>query len=78
MIFGTAEGMKPRMAVCVAEIWNECFKSDIEKMSRQDSQAIAAILRRTPGWVEEKGRQRCGIYGLQKRFRRVAWVRDVS
>jgi predicted P-loop ATPase len=76
--FGTAEGMKPRMAVCVAEIWNECFKSDIEKMSRQDSQAIAAILRRTPGWVEEKGRQRCGIYGLQKRFRRVAWVRDVS
>ena len=34
--------------------------------------AGAAILRRIPGWVEEKGRQRCGIYGLQKRFRRVS------
>lgn len=70
--FGAAQGSVRRDTVCVAEIWNECFKSDIEKLSRQDSQAVAAILRRVPGWAEEKGRQRCGIYGLQKRFRRVS------
>lgn len=70
--FGAAQGSVRRDTVCVAEIWNECFKSDIEKLFRQDSQAVAAILRRVPGWAEEKGRQRCGIYGLQKRFRRVS------
>ena len=70
--FGAAQGSVRRDTVCVAEIWNECFKSDIEKLSRQYSQAVAAILRRVPGWAEEKGRQRCGIYGLQKRFRRVS------
>lgn len=70
--FGAVQGTRQRMTVCVAEVWNECFKGDIERLSRQDSQAVAAILRRIPGWVEEKGRQRCGIYGLQKRFRRVS------
>ena len=70
--FGAAQGSVRRDTVCVAEILNESFKSDIEKLSRQDSQAVAAILRRVPGWAEEKGRQRCGIYGLQKRFRRVS------
>lgn len=66
------KGVVRRMTVCASEVWNECFGNDIGKFPRQESVAIASILRQMPGWVEEAKRQRCGVYGLQKRFSRVS------
>ena len=65
-----AVGQIQRGTVSAIEVWNECLGNDVTKMPRQERNEIMAILRQLDGWTEEKGRQRCGPYGLQNRFRR--------
>lgn len=66
-----AVGVQRRDYVCAAEVWAECFGNDPHKFPRQDRGEVNAILRQIRGWEEEPGRQRCGTYGRQIRFRRV-------
>lgn len=69
---GRDPGTKAREYVSAAEVWAECLKNDPGKFPRQDRGEINAILRQLPDWKEEPGRQRCGPYGLQTRFKRVS------
>lgn len=64
-------GTRRRAYVSAVEVWSECFGNDPHKFPRQDRSEVNAILRQLSGWVEEPGRQRCGDYGKQTRFKRV-------
>ena len=65
-------GELPREYISAVEVWAECFGNNPSRFPRQDRGEVNAILRQIPGWKEETGRQRCGPYGLQIRFRRVS------
>ena len=67
-----AVGEMPREYISAVEVWAECFGNNPSRFPRQDRGEVNAILRQIPGWKEETGRQRCGPYGLQIRFRRVS------
>lgn len=57
-----------RDKVCVAEIWQICFQSDIKWMKRRDSNEITNILNGIQGWVRNKYPRRYGSFGRQKGF----------
>lgn len=63
--------MVHRETVCVAEIWQECFESQLKFLRRQDSNEITAILERQKGWKKEKKAAKVRQYGTQKVFRRI-------
>lgn len=58
----------PRDRICAAEIWCECFRSDIKFIRQSDTREINGILAAIPGWEEYRGR--FGPYELQRGFRR--------
>lgn len=58
----------PRDRICAAEIWCECFRSDIKFMRQSDAREINGILASMPGWEEYRGR--FGPYEMQRGFRR--------
>jgi putative DNA primase/helicase len=60
-----------RDRVCAAEVWCECFASDLKFMKRQDSVEINSILASLQGWHRHESTQRFGPYGIQKGFRRL-------
>lgn len=66
-----AVGTQRRDYISAVEVWVECFGNDPHRFPRQDRGEVNAILRQLSGWVEEPGRQRCGEYGKQTRFKRV-------
>jgi len=61
-----------REKVCAAEIWQECFGSDIKYMGKRDSMEINNILSGIPGWKRNRTSQRYGFYGTQRGFERVS------
>ena len=61
----------PREKVCAAEIWQECYGSDLKFMGRRDSMEINSIMRCMKGWIPNKSRRRYGFYGVQRGFERV-------
>lgn len=58
----------PRDRICAAEIWCECFRSDIKFMKQTDTREINGILASMPGWEEYRGR--FGPYEFQRGFKR--------
>ncbi len=62
----------PREKVCAAEIWVECFGSELKYMKRSDSTEINNILQCMKGWERIKTPRRFGVYGQQRGFERVA------
>lgn len=61
----------PREKICAAEVWCECFGSDIKFMRKSDSAEINAILGRIEGWEKSKNGIRFNSeYGLQRGFTR--------
>ncbi|WP_127539369.1 virulence-associated E family protein [Paenibacillus illinoisensis] len=58
----------PRDRICAAEIWCECFRSDIKYMKQTDTREINGILSSMPGWEEYRGR--FGPYEIQRGFKR--------
>ncbi|WP_059050812.1 virulence-associated E family protein [Paenibacillus senegalimassiliensis] len=58
----------PRDRICAAEIWCECFRSDIKFIRQSDTREINGILASLPGWEEYRGR--FGPYEIQRGFRR--------
>ncbi|WP_068786636.1 virulence-associated E family protein [Paenibacillus phocaensis] len=58
----------PRDRICAAEIWCECFRSDIKFMKQTDTREINGILASIPGWEEYRGR--FGPYEFQRGFKR--------
>lgn len=60
-----------REKVCAAEIWVECFGSELKYMKRSDSTEINNILLGMKGWERIKTPRRFGVYGQQRGFERV-------
>lgn len=60
-----------REKVCAAEIWVECFGSELKYMKRSDSTEINNILLGMKGWGRIKTPRRFGVYGQQRGFERV-------
>lgn len=60
----------PREKVCAAEIWVECFGSELKYMKRSDSTEINNILLGMKGWERIKSTRRFGAYGQQRGFER--------
>lgn len=58
----------PRDRICAAEIWCECFNSDIKYIKQSDTREINGILSSMQGWEEYKGW--FGPYNWQRGFRR--------
>lgn len=57
-----------RDKVCVKEIWQVCFNSDIKYCSKKESRRINDILTGLPGWHRLEKSTRFGVYGVQKGF----------
>ncbi|EFM10151.1 virulence-associated E family protein [Paenibacillus curdlanolyticus YK9] len=67
--FGRAEGEAiERSRVCAAEVWCECYGSDLKFMKRYDAMEINGILSRLQGWKRYGSSFRFGPYGQQKGF----------
>lgn len=64
---GADDATELRETVSVAEVWCECFRNPIARITRKDSYDIAAILIRL-GWNRSNERKRIGDYGLQRLF----------
>ena len=61
----------PRDRICAAEIWVECFNSELRFMRRQDSIEINSILDYLPDWERNKSPRRFGdYYGNQRGYQR--------
>lgn len=65
-------GTVRRDRVCIAEIWQEHLGKDLATMKRQEASELRAIMRQMPGWEEAHKKQKCGPYGTQRCFERVA------
>lgn len=65
-----------REKVCAAEIWQECFGSDIKYMGKRDSMEINNILSGISGWKRNRSSQRYGFYGTQRGFERVSTMQN--
>jgi predicted P-loop ATPase len=67
--FGKVEGETViRDRICAAEIWVECFHTDIKFMKKVDTRELNDILSSFPGWESYRGR--FGPYGHQRGFKR--------
>ena len=60
----------PRKRICAAEIWCECFGTDIRFIKRIDAIEINRVLSTLEGWRRYQGR--FGIYNQQKGYERCA------
>ena len=65
------EGTRKRTYVTNAEIWCECFGSDLSFIKPHDSFTIASIMLQIPGWEKTQTQQRIPIYGKQRIYKRV-------
>lgn len=61
------DATEERTQISVIEIWCECFRSPITRITRRDSYDIAAMLMRL-GWERTGRRRRISDYGLQRVF----------
>lgn len=61
------DATEERTEISVIEIWCECFRSPITRITRRDSYDIAAMLMRL-GWERTGRRRRISDYGLQRVF----------
>lgn len=59
-----------REKVCAAEIWSECFMSDVKYMKKMDSVEINSIMNNMAGWVRNKSVRRYGQFGRQRGYER--------
>lgn len=65
--FGRVEGESvERDRICAAEIWCECFGSELRYMKRADAIAINSVLDRMPEWQKCKDAYRFGPHGRVK------------
>ncbi len=68
--FERTPGTIPRDRICAAEIWCECFCSDIHRMKKSDAREINSILESFPDWERLKSPGRFGPYGMQRGHKR--------
>lgn len=61
------EATEDREIVAVVEIWCECFRNPLARITRKDSYDIASMLMRL-GWVRTDQRQYIADYGRQRVF----------
>lgn len=58
----------PRERICAAEVWCECFRSDIKFMKQADAREINGILSSLTGWESYKGW--FGPYSWQRGYKK--------
>jgi hypothetical protein len=68
---GNYKKLVKRDRVCAAEIWCECFNSDVKYMKLSDTREINAVLENLRGWSRPQKPMRFGPYGIQRGFIRV-------
>lgn len=68
--FGSAPDTVDRTRVCAAEIYVECFGSDMRFYKQTDAREINNILSAL-GWKKEKSVSRYGVYGPQRGYVKV-------
>lgn len=68
---GCTGGTVQRDRVSAVEIWTECL-GNYKDIQRRDANEIRSLLRSIPGWKENVKKQKCGTYGVQRCFERVA------
>ncbi len=75
LIYWSGEFGKPqegmvggRDRICAAEVWCECFRSDIKFIKQSDTREINGILAAITGWEDYKGR--FGPYDWQRGYKR--------
>lgn len=61
-----------RSRVCALEVWEELLCRGAADMKTADAREINGLLRKVKGWSAYDGKLRCGAYGVQKAFIRVA------
>ncbi len=69
--FGEAEDGFVKDKVCVAEIYCELFKGDVNNRSTGEAKAISAILNNLTDWERASTARFGPLYGTQKCYRRV-------
>ncbi len=67
-----------RDKICAAEVWVECFNSDLKYLKRGDSIEINAILAGFEGWKKNKEKRRYGPYGRQRGYELVDKISELS
>ena len=65
------EGTRKRTYVTNAEIWCECFGSDLSSIKQFDSFTIASIMLQIPGWRRTQTQKRIKHYGKQRIYERI-------
>ena len=68
-------GTTRRLRVCNLEIWAECFGKDPAAITKQDSYAIAGIMKKIGGWARYTGNKAGKLsfsnYGVQLAYVRM-------
>lgn len=65
-----AQGVKPKMYTCVAEIWCECMGRSKTEMSRYNTREINDMMRTLDEWEYVNSTRTFPIYGKQKYYQR--------
>ena len=68
--FDIGEGTVKRDRICAAEVWCELLGGDLKNMNRGQANEINNVLRKMPGWEEQKS-IRFKHYGVLKGFKRL-------
>lgn len=68
--FNIGEGTVKRDRICAAEVWCELLGGDLKNMNRGQANEINNVLRKMPGWEEQKS-IRFKHYGVLKGFKRL-------
>ena len=68
---GREDGTMRREFVCNAEIWTECFGKPPGTIERRNSNEIAAIMKRIPGWRRTGKAKMIPGYGVPKVYTRI-------
>ena len=64
--------------VCVAMIWKEALGNDYGEPKRVDVREIHDIMRNAVAGWEPVGKRRCGEYGVQRCYERIAKFKEVT
>ena len=64
----TESPLVDRDRVCVKEIWQVCFGTDMKYCTKRESNRISSILTGLSGWIRLEKSTRFGSYGVQKGF----------
>lgn len=66
----TAQKLKIRKYVCIAEIWCECFGKDKKDMNKYETRELNAIMKKLKNWNAVSSTKKFHLYGTQRFYER--------